>query len=89
MGLSGKKIVLTASDSESNEYLRSQWRQMLLATLPAQYARYIGADWSTKNEVLPDGQAKYVPHGLRIVEALLLQRFSPEEVPDNTLTLER
>jgi radical SAM superfamily enzyme YgiQ (UPF0313 family) len=78
--LTGKKIVLAASDSESNEYLRSQWRQMLLATLPARYARYLGTDWSTKNEIHPDGQAKYVPHGLRIVEALLLQKFAPEDV---------
>jgi len=78
--MSGKKIVLTASDSESSEYLRSTWRQMLLATLPARYARYMGAEWSIRNQVKPDGQAAYVPHGLRIVESLLLQRFTPEEV---------
>ena len=76
----GKKIVLIASDSESSEYLSSSWRQMLLATLPARYARYMGTDWSLKNELNPDGSAKYVPHGLRIVEALLLQRFPPGEV---------
>ena len=70
--MSGKPIVLTACDSESNEYLRSTWRQMLLATLPARYAKYIGTNWSVKNEVAPDGQAKYVPHGLRVVESLLL-----------------
>jgi len=80
MALSGKKIVLAASDSESSEYLRSQWRQMLLATLPARYAKYLGTDWSTKNELHPDGQAKYVPHGLRIVESLLLERFAPDDV---------
>jgi radical SAM superfamily enzyme YgiQ (UPF0313 family) len=60
--------------------LRSQWRQMLLATLPNRYARIMGTDWSTKNEVHPDGQAKYVPHGLRIIEALLLQKFAPEDI---------
>jgi hypothetical protein len=43
--MSGKPIVLTACDSESNEYLRSTWRQMLLATLPARYAKYIGTNW--------------------------------------------
>ena len=80
MSLSGKKIVLTASDSESSEYLGSQWRQMLLATLPAQYARYLGTDWSIKNEVRPDGQAKYVPHGLRIIESLLLDRFDSDDI---------
>ena len=44
MGQAGRKIVLAASDSESSEYLRSTWRQMLLATLPARFARYMGAD---------------------------------------------
>lgn len=76
----GKKLVLAASNSESSEYLGSTWRQMLLATLPAKYARVFGASWSTSNETLPDGQAKYVPHGLRIVESLLLTRFSPEDI---------
>ncbi len=80
MGALGKKIVLAASNSESSEYLRSTWRQMLLACLPARYARYMGTDWSLKNELAPDGQAKYVPHGLRIVEAILLERFSPDEI---------
>jgi radical SAM superfamily enzyme YgiQ (UPF0313 family) len=80
MGFAGKKIVLAASDSESNEYLNSTWRQMLLATLPARYAKYLGTDWSLKNELAPDGQAKYVPHGLRIIESLLLEKFSPDEI---------
>ncbi len=78
--MGGKKIVLAASDSESSEYLRSTWRQMLLATLPARYARYMGTDWSIKNQTTADGQAKYVPHGLRIVESLLLARFSPKDI---------
>lgn len=76
----GKKIVLAATDSESSEYLKSTWRQMLLATLPAKYARWMGTDVSLKNEVAPDGQAKYVPHGLRIVESLLLTRFTAEDI---------
>ena len=80
MGQAGRKIVLAASDSESSEYLRSTWRQMLLATLPARYARYMGADWSSSNDVAPDGQAKYVPHGLRVVEALLLKDYSPGDI---------
>lgn len=53
---------------------------MLLATLPAQYARFMGTDWSTDVEVWPDGRAKFVPNGLRVIESLLLQRFPPEEV---------
>ncbi len=80
MAVQGRRIVLAASDSESNEFLRSTWRQMLLATLPARYARYLGTDWSTRNEVHPDGQAKYVPNGLRVVESLLLSRFSPDDI---------
>jgi hypothetical protein len=77
---SGKKIVLAASDSESSKYLRSTWRQMLLATIPARFAPYMGADWSIKNEVKSDGQAGYVPHGLRIVESLLLSRFAAQDI---------
>ena len=66
MSSNGAKIVLAASDSESSEYLRSTWRQMLLACLPARYAHYM-SDISFDNEVAKDGQAKYVPHGLRII----------------------
>lgn len=80
MSSNGKRIVLAASSSESSEYLRSTWRQMLLATLPARYAGLIRADWSTQNELAPDGQAKYVPNGLRVVESLLLDRFSPDDI---------
>jgi radical SAM superfamily enzyme YgiQ (UPF0313 family) len=80
MNPAGKKIVLTASTSESSEYLKSTWRQMLLATLPARYARLLKTTWSTHVEVQPDGQAKYVPQGLRVVESLLLERFSSEDI---------
>jgi radical SAM superfamily enzyme YgiQ (UPF0313 family) len=76
----GKRIVLAASDSESSEYMRSAWRQMLLATLPARYAKAMGTDWSSKNDVRPDGQATWVPNGLRVVESLLLQDFSADDV---------
>jgi hypothetical protein len=82
MASDGKKIVLAASDSESSEYLRSTWRQMVLATLPSRYMRLplIDTDWSTRNEIHPDGQAKYVPHGLRIIESLLSSRFSAKDI---------
>ena len=76
----GKLIVLTASTSESTEYQRSTWRQMLLATLPQQYAKWMGVDWSTQVERNPDGSAKYVPNGLRVVEALLSRHFSPDDI---------
>jgi len=80
MGTVGKRIVLAATDTESNEYQRSTWRQMLLATLPARFESYLGVDWSCKNEIWPDGQAKYVPAGLRVVESLLRQKFPVEEI---------
>ncbi|MGB7624140.1 MAG: radical SAM protein [Terriglobia bacterium] len=80
MGSPGRKIVLAASDSESSEYMRSTWRQMLLACLPQRFAAYWGTDWSTEHELTADGQAKYVPHGLRIIESLLLQKFSPDDI---------
>lgn len=82
MSIRGKKIVLAASTSESSEYLRSTWRQMLLGTLPARYSKFpfymIDVDW--KNETREDGQAVAVPNGLRVVEALLLQKFAAEDI---------
>jgi radical SAM superfamily enzyme YgiQ (UPF0313 family) len=53
---------------------------MLLATLPQNYAKWMGADWSTQVETNPDGSAKYVPNGLRVVEALLCRRCPPEDI---------
>jgi radical SAM superfamily enzyme YgiQ (UPF0313 family) len=52
---------------------------MLLACLPAKYANYL-SDISVQNEVASDGQAKYVPHGLRIIESLLLDKFGPDDI---------
>lgn len=78
----GKKIVLAASTSESSEYLSSTWRQMLLGTLPSRYTRFpfymVDVNW--KNEVRDDGQAVAVPNGLRIVESILLEEFSPDDI---------
>jgi radical SAM superfamily enzyme YgiQ (UPF0313 family) len=53
---------------------------MLLATLPAKYAAMVGTDWSTSVEVRADGQALYVPNGLRVIESLLLRRFREEDI---------
>src|SRR5215204_702806 len=78
----GKKIVLAASTSESSEYLNSTWRQMLLGTLPSRYSRFpfymVDVKW--QNEVLSDGQAVAVPNGLRVVESILLEKFSPDDI---------
>lgn len=78
--MGGKKIVLAASRSESSEYLNSTWRQMLLATLPGSYARLVNTDTHLDNPVRPDGQAVYVPNGVRVIEALLLERFAAEDI---------
>ncbi len=72
--------MLAASRSESSEYQRSAWRQMLLATLPAKYAKWMGADWSAEVDAAGDGQAKYVPNGLRVIESLLLQKFPESDI---------
>ena len=80
MASRGRKIVLAASTSESSEHMHSTWKQMLLATLPARYASVFNVDWADKAETWPDGQAKYVPQGLRVIEALLAQRFGEEDI---------
>lgn len=78
----GKKIVLAASTSESSEYMSSTWRQMLLGTLPSRYTRFpfymVDVNW--QNEVRADGQAVAVPNGLRVVESILLEEFSPDDI---------
>jgi radical SAM superfamily enzyme YgiQ (UPF0313 family) len=78
----GKKIVLAASTSESSEYMRSTWRQMLLGTLPSRYTRFpfymVDVNW--QNEVRDDGQAVAVPNGLRVVESILLEEFLPDDI---------
>ncbi|HEY8056602.1 MAG TPA: hypothetical protein VIE13_11915 [Terriglobales bacterium] len=76
----GRQIVLAASRSESSEYLRSTWRQMLLATLPSNYLRLVNTDPLLDNETRADLQALYVPNGLRVIESLLLGRFAPGDI---------
>lgn len=78
--MNGYRIVLAASRTESNEFQQDCWIQMLFATLPANVARYFMELKILKNELRPDGQAAYVPNGLRVVESILLQHFSREDV---------
>src|SRR2546422_3148047 len=53
---------------------------MLSATIPAKYGhKWMNPD-TLINESWPDGRAKYVPNGLRMVETLLLREYSEEEV---------
>lgn len=55
---------------------------MLLGTLPSRYSGfpYYMIDVSWKNEVRPDGQAVSVPNGLRVVEAILREKFDASDI---------
>src|SRR3989475_10036704 len=53
---------------------------MLSATIPAKYGHKWINPTSLINESWPDGRAKYVPNGLRMVETLLLRDYPEEDV---------
>jgi radical SAM superfamily enzyme YgiQ (UPF0313 family) len=74
------RVVLTASSTEASEYKHSIWQQMLSATIPYKYSKTFFNEVSFLNESWPDGRAKYVPNGLRMVETLLLRDYPEEDV---------
>lgn len=74
------KIVLTASSTEASEWKHSIWQQMLSATIPSKYSKTFIDPTSMINDSWPDGRAKYVPNGLRVVETLLLREYSEDDV---------
>ncbi|HEV8141152.1 MAG TPA: hypothetical protein VGP81_15360, partial [Pyrinomonadaceae bacterium] len=74
------EIVLTASSSEASEWRHSIWQQMLSATIPAKYGHKFIHPEALVTESWPDGRAKYVPNGLRMVETLLLREYSEDDV---------
>ena len=74
------KIVLTASSTEASEFKHSVWQQMLSATIPFKFSGTFIDAASMENDSWPDGRAKYVPNGLRMVETLLLRDYSEEDV---------
>src|SRR5918912_1438664 len=78
--MSSPKIVLTASNSEASEWHHSIWQQMLSATIPHKYSKNFIPPESLQNESWPDGRAKYVPNGLRVVETLLLREYDETDV---------
>ena len=83
-------IVLTASTTEASEWRHSIWQQMLSATIPARYAKTFINPASLVNESWPDGRARYVPNGLRMVETLLLRDYDEQDVVTcHTENLER
>ena len=73
-------IVLAASNTEASEWRHSIWQQMLSATIPYKYSKTFINQASLQNESWPDGRAKYVPNGLRVVETLLLREYTENEV---------
>jgi radical SAM superfamily enzyme YgiQ (UPF0313 family) len=78
--LNSPKIVLTASSSEASEWQHSIWQQMLAAGLPAKFGHKWINPSTLVNESWPDGRAKYVPNGLRMVETLLLREYPEADV---------
>src|SRR3954465_9810080 len=78
--MSSPKIVLTASSTEASEFKHSIWQQMLSATIPHKYSDKFIDPASLHNESWPDGRAKYVPNGLRMVETLLLREYAEDDV---------
>jgi radical SAM superfamily enzyme YgiQ (UPF0313 family) len=78
--LNSPKIVLTASSSEASEWQHSIWQQMLAAGLPAKFGHRWINPATLINESWPDGRAKYVPNGLRMVETLLLREYAENDV---------
>ena len=78
--MSSPKVVLTASASEASEWKHSIWQQMLSAAIPAIFqSKFINAE-ALRCESWPDGRAKYVPNGIRVVEALLLREYGESDV---------
>jgi radical SAM superfamily enzyme YgiQ (UPF0313 family) len=73
-------IVLAASNTEASEWRHSIWQQMLSATIPLKYVKTFYNQAALQNESWPDGRAKYVPNGLRVVETLLLREYSETDV---------
>src|SRR4029079_6434766 len=53
---------------------------MLSATIPAKYGHKFINPEALASESWPDGRAKYVPNGLRMVETLLLREYDEADV---------
>src|SRR2546421_10826810 len=53
---------------------------MMSATVPQKFANTFFNKVSFENESWPDGRAKYVPNGLRMVETLLLREYAEDDV---------
>ena len=79
--MDGKLIVLTAPLTETIDHA-GYFIQMALASLPKRLEGVINNKYPTwrnleKND---DGSAKYMPAGVRLVEASLLREYSPDDI---------
>ncbi|MEO8660546.1 MAG: radical SAM protein [Bryobacteraceae bacterium] len=80
-GHDGKLIVLTAPLTETIDHA-GYFIQMALASLPKQLDRIINQKYPKWRDVErdQDGSARYMPAGVRLVEASLLRRFPADDV---------
>ena len=76
----GVRFVLTAPETESTEQGFSPWKQMVYASVPAQFAPRFLYKKYLQTESNPDGTAKVMPLGLRIVEDILKEHYPENEV---------
>lgn len=77
----GKLIVLTAPLTECIDHA-GYFIQMALASLPVWMEFVINSKYPswTKVELNPDGTARYMPAGVRLVEKSLLREFLPGDI---------
>jgi hypothetical protein len=53
---------------------------MVYASVPARFAPRLAYRKQLRHELYPDGAAVVMPYGTRVVEAILLDHFPPEDV---------
>ncbi len=77
----GKLIVLTAPLTETIDHA-GYFIQMALASMPMRMETVINQKYPKWREVerAPDGSARYMPAGIRLVEASLLREFPAEDI---------
>ena len=76
----GVKFVLTAPDTESTEQAFSPWKQMVYASAPARYMPRFMYKNKFEQPKYPDGTAMVMPYGVRVIEAILLKHYLPDDV---------
>jgi radical SAM superfamily enzyme YgiQ (UPF0313 family) len=77
----GRRIVLTAPLTEAIDHA-GFFIQMSMASLPVWLEGILNRKYPTWREVEhhPDGSARTMPAGLRVLEASLLRRYSPDDL---------